>query len=92
MTDAPEAGAQDIGGARDDAPKPASWLDEFWSVALAVPMLGAFMPGLQDVVSKGFRILADDAPGWYLGALGMAMAWGFGRRALPGLLGATGRR
>lgn len=66
--------------------RPAAWLDEFWSVVLAVPLLGSFMPGLQDFVSRGFVILGQDAPGWYLGAVGLAVAWGFGRRALPPLV------
>lgn len=61
----------------------ATWLDDFWSVVLAVPLLAAFMPGLQDVVSRGFQIIGTDAPGWYLGSVGLAVAWAFGRRALP---------
>lgn len=72
----------------EDAPqgramRPAAWLDEFWSVVLALPLVFSFVPWVQDFVSRGFRILQSDAPGWYLGAVGLAVAWAFGRRALP---------
>lgn len=67
------------------------WLDDFWSVVLAVPMLSAFMPGLQDFVSRGFLIISNDAPGWYLTAVGGAVAWAFGRRAAPSVLGLAKR-
>lgn len=75
----------------EDAPqgslqRPASWLDEFWSVLLALPLLFSFVPWVQDFVSRGFRILQSDAPGWYLASVGLAVAWAFGRRALPSAL------
>ena len=84
----------DIGGAAlpdDPGARPASWLDEFWSVAIAIPALLAFVPGAQDFVSRGFVILSKDAPGWYVTALGGAMAWAFGRRAFPHLAEALQR-
>lgn len=60
---------------------PAQWLDEFWSVVLAVPMLASFFPYAQDFVSRGFVILGE-APAWYLGAVAVSIAWGFGRKAI----------
>lgn len=58
-----------------------TWLDDFWSVVLAFPMVAAFVPGLQDVVSRGFQIVATDAPTWYLAAVGGAISWAFARRS-----------
>ncbi len=67
------------------------WLDDFWSVVLACPMVLAFMPGAQDFVSRGFQIISQDAPGWYLTAVAGAVAWAFGRRAAPSVLGLAKR-
>lgn len=71
---------------------PAHWLDEFWSVVLAVPMLASFFPYAQDFVSRGFLILGN-APAWYLGAVAVSIAWGFGRKAIVNAAGQiTGKR
>lgn len=70
---------------------PATWLDEAWAGVLAVPFVLSFVPGAQDFVSRGFAILRDDAPGWYLAALGVAVAWGYGRKAAPGIFETLGR-
>lgn len=75
----------------DDLARPASWLDEFWSVLIAVPAVLAFVPGVQDVVSRGFVILGQDAPGWYLAGLGAAVTWAFGRKTMPHLVEALAR-
>lgn len=72
--------AEDDGEKAARAWAAATWLDDFWSVVIAIPALSAFVPGVQDVVSRGFQILATDAPAWYLGALAMAVSWGFARR------------
>lgn len=61
-----------------------SWLDDFWSLVLALPLILAFIPATQDFVSRGFLIIGQEAPAWYLGAVGGAVAWIFGRRAMPG--------
>lgn len=65
---------------------PAYWMDEFWSFILAFPMLASFFPYAQDFVSRGFVILGQ-APGWYLGAVGLSIAWAFGRKALVPIVG-----
>ena len=60
------------------------WTDEFLTVVLILPAVAAFIPGAQDFVSRGFQILASDAPSWYLGALSVAGAAAFGNKAWPG--------
>lgn len=64
------------------------WLDDFWTVALVLPCLAAFVPGLQDVVSRGFQIIGQDVPAWYLAALAASLGAAFGRSVLPGGFGA----
>jgi hypothetical protein len=61
-----------------------SWLDDFWTVVLVLPCLLAFVPGLQEVVSRGFQIIGQDIPAWYLAALGASLAAAFGKQVLPG--------
>lgn len=63
-----------------------SWMDEFWQIVIAAPMIGAFLPGAQDFVSRGFEIIGQDAPGWYLGFVAVAVTIGLGRKAVPGLI------
>lgn len=63
------------------------WIDDFLAVVLIMPCLLAFMPGLQDVVSRGFQIIGQDAPGWYLAAVGAAVGWAFGKPVVTGAAG-----
>lgn len=64
-------------------PNKPGWKDEFWTLLLAFPILLAFTPGAQDFVSRGFQVLSTDAPGWYLAAVGSAVAMVFGKGILP---------
>lgn len=73
-------------------PSRSGWLDEFWSILLALPFLLAFVPVAQDVVSRGFLILRDDVPPWYQAGVGAAMAWAFARNSLPGIISKVFRR
>lgn len=75
----------DAGEIAESEARSRSWLDEFWSFVIAAPMIAAFVPGAQDFVSRGFKIISTDAPGWYLGFVGMAATIAFGKRAVPGL-------
>lgn len=63
--------------------KNSGWMDDFWTVVLALPVVLAFTPGAQDFVSRGFAIISTAAPGWYMSALGGAVAWAFGKRIMP---------
>lgn len=63
----------------------SGWLDEFWTMFLALPVLLAFLPWTQPFVSMGFLILRDNVPVWYQAAFGAAVAWGFARKNLSGI-------
>lgn len=65
----------------------SGWLDEFWTILLALPFLMAFLPWTQDFVSRGFWVLGHAVPVWYQLAFGAAVAWGFARKSLLGVLG-----
>lgn len=62
-----------------------SWKDEWWTILLSVPIIGAFVPGIQPYVLAGFANL-EMAPDWYLAAVGIAVAFAFGFRKLVPLM------
>lgn len=64
-------------------PNKPGWKDDFWTLILAFPLLLAFVPGAQEFVSSGFRVISEGAPGWYVSAVGVAVAWVFGKGIVP---------
>ena len=58
-----------------------SWKDEYWTIALSLPMFMAFIPGLQEHALQGFQVI-DQMPEWYKIALLSAIGAAFGLRAL----------
>jgi hypothetical protein len=56
-----------------------SWKDEFWTVVLAIPAIGAFIPGGSEWVTEGFAALAG-MPDFYQYWLGIAILTSFGVR------------
>jgi len=58
----------------------SSWKDEWFTVVLSLPFLGAFIPAFQPYVKEGFVIL-EGLPDWYKAALGIAIAASFGIRS-----------
>ena len=58
----------------------ASWKDEWFTIVLSLPFLGAFVPPLQPYVKEGFAIL-EGLPDWYKAAFGVAVAASFGFRS-----------
>ena len=70
----------------------SGWLDEFWSLFLAIPVVFAFLPWTQEFVSMGFVILRDNVPGWYQICFGTAVSWGFAKPKLAAMFGGFWRR
>jgi len=58
-----------------------SWKDEYWTIILSIPMIGAFIPGMDVYVLNGFTVLAS-TPDEYKIFLGTAIAAAFGRSEL----------
>jgi hypothetical protein len=56
-----------------------SWKDEWFTIILSIPLIGAFIPKLAPYILKGFEVLAE-CPDWYKGALGVAIGAAFGMR------------
>ena len=54
-----------------------SWKDEFWTIVLAIPMIGCFIPGGEEIMINGFNAL-DNMPDFYQYWLGIAVLAAFG--------------
>ena len=59
----------------------SSWKDEWFTLVLSIPLLGAFVPSMVPYIHEGFRVL-NDMPDFYKGFLGAAVAASFGVKAL----------
>ena len=58
-----------------------SWKDEWFTIILSVPLLGAFIPDMVPYVREGFVVL-DSMPEYYKAFLAAAVAASFGIKAL----------
>jgi hypothetical protein len=56
-----------------------SWKDEWFTIILSIPLVGAFIPGMDVYILEGFEVLAK-CPDWYKGAVGVAIGAAFGMR------------
>ena len=54
-----------------------SWKDEYLVVVLTVPAILVFIPGMEDIIQRGFMVL-DTLPDWYQNALMIAISASFG--------------
>ena len=58
----------------------SSWKDEWLTILFSVPLILAFIPGMEDVVTNGFTQL-NNMPDWYQYSLGVIVAASFGVRS-----------
>jgi len=63
-----------------------SWKDEWLVILFSVPLILAFIPGMEDVVSHGFQQL-EQMPEWYQYSLGIIVAASFGVRSATKFFG-----
>ena len=63
-----------------------SWKDEWLVILFSVPLILAFIPGMEDVVSHGFQQL-EQMPEWYQYSLGVIVAASFGTTAATKFFG-----
>ena len=64
----------------------SSWTDEWLTILFSIPLIFAFVPGMEEVVSNGFLQL-DRMPEWYQYSLGVIVAASFGVRSASKLFG-----
>lgn len=55
----------------------SGWKDEYWTIILSLPFIGAFIPFLVPYIIEGFAAL-DKMPGWYKYYVGLAIGAAFG--------------
>ena len=63
-----------------------SWKDEWLTILFSVPLILAFIPGMEEVVSNGFAQL-QAMPQWYQYSLGVIVAASFGVRSATKFFG-----
>lgn len=57
-----------------------SWKDEWLTILFSIPMILAFVPGMEGVVQQGF-VQLEAMPQWYQVSLGCIVAASFGIRS-----------
>lgn len=55
----------------------SGWKDEFWTIVLAAPFIGCFLPYMAPYVLRGFEII-EKTPEWYRWYVGVAISAAFG--------------
>jgi hypothetical protein len=64
----------------------SSWKDEWLTILFSVPLILAFVPGMEEVVANGFAQL-QQMPEWYQYSLGVIVAASFGVRSATKFFG-----
>ena len=64
----------------------SSWKDEWLTVLFSIPLVMAFIPGMEEVVANGFAQL-NAMPEWYQYSLGVIVAASFGVRSATKFFG-----
>ena len=64
----------------------SSWKDEWLTILFSIPLILAFVPGMEEVVRNGFDRL-NEMPEWYQYSLGVIVAASFGVRSATRLFG-----
>jgi hypothetical protein len=63
-----------------------SWKDEWLTILFSIPLILAFIPGMEEVVTNGFAQL-NSMPEWYQYSLGVIVAASFGVRSATKFFG-----
>ena len=64
----------------------SSWKDEWLVILFSVPLILAFIPGMEGIVAHGFAQL-EAMPDWYQYSLGVIVAASFGVRSATKFFG-----
>ena len=60
----------------------SSWLDEWWTFVLSLPLIAAFVPWAVPYVHAGFEAL-EKVPEWYVWAVLASVSFAFARKRMP---------
>ena len=63
-----------------------SWKDEWLTILFSIPLILAFIPGMEEVVANGFAQL-EKMPQWYQYSVGVIVAASFGVRSATKFFG-----
>ena len=63
-----------------------SWKDEWLTILFSIPLILAFIPGMEEVVKNGFAQL-EAMPEWYQYSLGVIVSASFGVRSATKFFG-----
>ena len=63
-----------------------SWKDEWLTILFSIPLILAFIPGMEALVRNGFQQL-EQMPEWYQYSLGVIVAASFGVRSATKFFG-----
>ena len=66
--------------------KANSWADEWLVILFSIPLILAFVPGMEEVVANGFAQL-EAMPQWYQYSIGVIVAASFGVRSATKFFG-----
>lgn len=58
-----------------------SWKDEYWTIVISIPLIGAFVPGCAEYIKRGFDAFST-MPTWYQASVGVAISAAFGFQQL----------
>ena len=64
----------------------SSWKDEWLVILFSIPLILAFIPGMEEVVANGFSQL-EAMPQWYQYSIGVIIAASFGVRSATKFFG-----
>ena len=64
----------------------SSWKDEWLAILFSIPLILAFIPGMEGIVANGFQQL-EQMPQWYQYSLGVIVAASFGVRSATKFFG-----
>lgn len=55
----------------------SSWKDEWLTILVSIPLVMAFVPGMDGILERGFQLL-EECPDWYQYLVGVVFAASFG--------------
>lgn len=63
-----------------------SWKDEWLTILISIPLILAFVPGMDTFIYEGFKVL-EECPEWYRYLVGVVFAASFGIKKVTDVFG-----